>query len=125
LCGASRVLLVEDDVDICESVREELEEAGYQVTVANTIKEASTCLREGLRPSVMLIDYMMTDGTGSDLIAECRRHVDLRHIPTIMMSAARPADMPTNGAQRYLQKPFHPDELRAELARVLRRPGGE
>jgi CheY-like chemotaxis protein len=116
------VLLVEDDVDICESIREELEDAGYEVTIATSLKEAFASLHGGFRPAVMLIDYMMTDGVGSELVGKCRNHPDLRQIPAIMMSAARPADVVTDGVKRYLQKPFHPDELRAEIARVLGAP---
>ncbi|MFR2828092.1 MAG: response regulator [Enterocloster bolteae] len=63
------ILLGEDEPDILEYNREQLEQRGYQVTAVSTLGQAESCvLRDN--PDLLVLDVMMPDGSGVDL---CRR----------------------------------------------------
>ena len=72
-----RILVVDDDRDIRESLRELLAEAGYAVAVAENGRVALERLRAGLRPGVILLDLMMPIMDGMTFRADHARMFDL------------------------------------------------
>jgi CheY-like chemotaxis protein len=116
---APRVLVVEDDGLIRESLLEVLADQGYQVTGAGNGREALTALATVPRPDVILLDLMMPVMDGRSFRDEQLRDPDLAGIPVVVLSAASDvlrvaADM---GAAGVLRKPVTLGALLAELRR--------
>jgi DNA-binding response OmpR family regulator len=117
-----RVLLIEDNRRLSDSLRVTLEEDGYAVDVAYDGMDGEEM---GLVPSydILILDIMLPGKDGLEVCRELRDH----HITTpILMLTARDAldDRVLgldSGADDYLVKPFEVDELRARLRALLRR----
>ena len=119
----ARILLCDDDRQFCQSVRSTLADHGYLVTVTHTAAQARCCLAERSF-SLLLLDLMLPDTDGLDLLAELRRN---SMIPVLVTSARteqgdRMAALEL-GADGYLPKPFDLRELRARMDACLRRAG--
>ncbi|MEO8903807.1 MAG: response regulator transcription factor [Polyangiaceae bacterium] len=114
-----RILVVEDEPAIAESVAYALGRDGFSVTLAATVSSAAT-LADGA--DLVVLDLMLPDGSGFDLIAEWRR---TKRIPIIVLSsrdgeADRVVALEA-GADDYVTKPFSPREVVARVRAVLRR----
>ena len=107
------VLLVEDNGEVLDAQRALLESAGYLVEVATDGAEALHLLRNGLKPSVILLDIMMPGMDGFQFRAMQLSIPEFAPIPVIVYSgylvdAARLAQL---GAVAFLQKPFDPERM--------------
>jgi len=102
------ILLVEDDADIRETVRDVLEAEGYQVEEAADGLQALARLSGEVLPSVILLDLMMPSMSGEMLLESLQREERLRQIPVVVTTAS-PQRPP--GAVGYLRKPFGMDAL--------------
>jgi CheY-like chemotaxis protein len=116
---APRVMVVEDDGLIRESLLEVLADQGYQVIGAGNGREALAALATAPRPDVILLDLMMPVMDGRSFRDEQLRDPDLAGIPVVVLSAASDvlrvaADM---GAAGVLRKPVTLGALLAELRR--------
>jgi len=113
------VMIVEDDFEIREILRELLEEAGYLVMWAANGMEALARLRIGRAPRVILLDLMMPVMDGLEFRTAQRRDPALASIPVVVISADHGMDQKVCDMQvdEYLPKPF---ELRTLLATVNR-----
>src|SRR3954453_21334562 len=119
---SAHILLVEDDDDIRQSIHELLVDEGYAVSLAETGSEAFANLKGGLRPDLLLIDYMMPGLTGPELLRACREDPDLTAIPAIVMSGANTPILAAAGVQSYAPKPFDIDVLCGHVRRLLPLP---
>jgi CheY-like chemotaxis protein len=81
------VMVVEDDADVRETVRELLEEQGYRVVPASNGRDALAQLRAWGAPRVLLLDLMMPVMDGWELHAAMARDPELSGIPVVVMSA--------------------------------------
>jgi DNA-binding response OmpR family regulator len=120
----SVVLVVDDEADIRELVRLNLELDGHDVIVAADGNEAIE-FAVGEHPDCVVLDVMMPEKDGWTVLAEMKSSIDpvIAHIPVIMLTA-RADDMDRirgsiEGAIRYLTKPFSPSELRDEVRGAL------
>lgn len=120
------ILIVEDDPDISESVKYNLEREGLQVVVAATGEDG---LAKGLDqrnpPLLMILDVMLPGMSGLDLCRRFRREPATRRTPIIMLTARgsesdRVAGLDL-GADDYITKPFSVRELTARVRAVMRR----
>src|SRR5262245_23155992 len=84
---ASLVLVVDDDEEIRNALTEFLSDEGYGVVSASNGREALASLREGVHPSVILLDLMMPVMDGWDFRAEQLRDPGLRDIPVVVITA--------------------------------------
>ncbi len=120
----STLFVLEDDHDIAQLVRVNLEAAGY---VVKTFSTALDVLPEAERevPAVFLLDIMVPGGGGLDLCRRLRQNPRLSTVPIIFLTAlAAEADRVQGlelGADDYITKPFSPRELVARVKAVLRR----
>ncbi len=117
----ARILVVEDEVDLCNVVRTHLEAEGHMVYQAFDGPSA-LALVEQQRPELLILDLMLP---GLDGVAVCRR-VRARHLMPILMLTARSeeADRVLGlevGADDYVVKPFSMRELMARVRALLRR----
>ena len=116
-----KILVVDDDTNICELLRLYLTKEGYQVTVANDGEEGLEKFN-AVKPDMVLLDVMMP---GEDGFAVCRRIRSLTEVPILFLSArtdeAAVLEGLGIGADDFLSKPFRVAELRARVAAHLRR----
>lgn len=120
---ASRILIVDDDQDICSLVKTYLERSEFEVEVAHDGPMAKTAVDRSAF-DLVLLDVMLPGKSGLEL---CREFKAERNIPIIMLTAmGQLADKVTGlelGADDYIVKPFEPRELLARArAAVRRRP---
>ena len=120
------ILVVEDDHDVLESIRELLEDSGYQVTAARNGVEALAVLAQMAPPAAMLVDSLMAEMSGAEFLKACAADPKLAGIPAIVISTDatpnRIERLMALGARGYVTKPFRPESLRAELERTLGAP---
>jgi two-component system, OmpR family, phosphate regulon response regulator PhoB len=126
--SAKRILIVEDESAIREMVGFAMRRAGYELYEAATGHEAQQRAGEQL-PDVILMDWMLPDVSGVELIRRFKRDELTREIPIIMLTARSDEDDKVYGldagADDYMTKPFSPKELVARIRAVLRRGEGE
>jgi len=121
-----KVLIVDDDVKLQKLLRQYLEDFGFTVM---SLKVAAGVLQaiEESSPHILILDIMLPDRDGFDVLRDVRRHYGL---PVIMLTArGEETDRIIGlelGADDYLPKPFNPRELLARMKAVMRRvqPGG-
>ena len=117
----SKVLLVDDDINIVKLIKLYLEKEDYEVVTANNGREALEVYnRED--PSIIVLDIMMPELDGN---AVCREIRKTSNVPIIMLTAkGETFDKVLSlelGADDYIVKPFDPKELTARIKAILRR----
>lgn len=119
-----RILVVDDEEDILELVKYNLEREGYLVDCVETGEEAIE-RATAIRPDGILLDLMLPGVDGIEVCRELRKNPDTRTIPIIMMTAkGEEADVVSGlevGADDYVPKPFSTKVLIARLRALLRR----
>jgi two-component system response regulator RegX3 len=116
-----RILLVEDEESISEPLASALEREGFATVVARTAEEGMESFRTR-SPDLVLLDIMLPDGDGRDVLRQIR---NISRTPVIMVTA-RGQEMDRViglelGADDYVAKPFSAAELVARIRAVLRR----
>lgn len=118
-----KIMVVDDDKNICELLRLYLEKEGYQVVIANDGKEAVE-LNEKENPELILLDIMLPQLDGWQVCREIRKK---SQVPIIMLTAKGEVfDKVLGlelGADDYIVKPFETKEVVARIKAVLRRTG--
>ena len=118
------ILVVEDEEDIRELLKYNLEKEGYQVFGAATGEEGLRAVRDR-PPDLILLDLMLPGIDGLEVCRRIRGEAQTQHLPIIMLTAkGEEADIVTGlelGADDYIAKPFSPRVLLARLRAALRR----
>lgn len=118
------ILIVEDEAALQKLLAYNLEAAGFEVAQAFDGEEALTLLAERT-PDLIVLDWMIPQLSGLELLRRIRRRPEHAHIPVVMLTArTEEADRLRGlelGADDYLTKPFSPAELVARIRAVLRR----
>ena len=121
MANDNRILIVDDDKNICELVRLYLEKEGYDTSIAYDGREALNTFKQN-PPVAVVLDIMLPFVSGIDVLKEIRRS---SNIPVIMLTAkGETFDKILGlelGADDYIVKPFEPKELVARVKAVLRR----
>jgi two-component system alkaline phosphatase synthesis response regulator PhoP len=119
-----RILAVEDEMDILDVIRYNLEKEGYPVVTATTGEEAIDKAREE-QPDLILLDLMLPEMDGFDVCKIIKNDPLTASIPILMVTAkGEESDIVTGlelGAEDYITKPFHPRVLIARVRAALRR----
>ncbi|MGK4363183.1 CHASE domain-containing protein [Ectopseudomonas chengduensis] len=119
--GRRNLLVVEDEPDIANLLRQLLENAGYRVRLAYSLDEARARLREEI-PAAISLDLRLPDGDGMQLVQELRADARYRELPILVVSAAcEEGRLALDGvpALDWLSKPIDPQRLLAALAQAL------
>jgi DNA-binding response OmpR family regulator len=116
-----KILVVDDDENVCELIRLQLEMAGYEPLCAYSGREAVSAAKEH-KPSLVILDVLMPEMDGLEVCREVRR---FSNTPIVMLTARgdefdRVLGLEM-GADDYVTKPFSPRELLARIKAVLRR----
>jgi two-component system, OmpR family, KDP operon response regulator KdpE len=118
------ILVADDEPRIVKLVSLAMRDQGFRVITASGGEEALRQAEE-YRPDVAVLDIVMPDLDGIEVMKEMRER---RPIPVILLTAKGSTAEKTQGldlgADDYIAKPFHPDELAARVRAVLRRTEG-
>jgi two-component system phosphate regulon response regulator PhoB len=119
------ILVVEDDRDIREMVCQSLANNDFRTLGCCDLQEARQSI-DRFNPDCLVIDWMLPDGSGIELIRWLRRQEKHQQTPILMLTArAQESDLVTGfdaGADDYLTKPMSLRELNARVKALLRRP---
>lgn len=120
------ILLVEDDPDQAALGELRIQMAGYQVRTVDRAKALSRYLREEARPDLLLLDVMLPDGNGFDILAQLRGRPEFSTLPIVMLTVKAELVHIRNGlalgADGYITKPYSKNQLAEVIGRVLKQP---
>jgi CheY-like chemotaxis protein len=119
-----RLLVVDDDVELCESVADALTDAGYDPVTAGDGVRAMLLSREPDAPCLILLDLMMPDMTGWEFREQQLHDRRTKDIPVVVMTASRDLRRHPVHAEAFLFKPFTLDDLLEQVQRVVGPSGG-
>jgi two-component system phosphate regulon response regulator PhoB len=122
------ILIVEDEPSIAELIAFTLKEAGWTACVVSTAAAAWEFVQHRT-PQLVVLDWMLPDGTGLHLLSKIRGDRQLQQISVIMLTAKSMEEDKLsgldNGADDYITKPFSPRELTARVKALMRRKSPE
>lgn len=117
-----KILVVEDDPITAKLTARLLQRAGYEVTVAHDAPEALTFIAEQ-RPDLIILDVMLPSMNGYEICRMLRSEADMKQLPILMFTALdRPGEQRQGfqaGADAYLTKPVHSQELLNQVRSLL------
>lgn len=121
MIAKTKVLIIDDDVNICELIRLYMEKEGYEAMAVYNGLKALDAFRD-FTPNIVILDIMLPGADGWQVCREIRK---ISTIPIIMLTAkGETFDKVLGlelGADDYMVKPFEPKELVARVKAVLRR----
>jgi CheY-like chemotaxis protein len=122
MAAKKRVLAVDDEKLIVLAIRHNLKLAGYEVLEAYDGREAIEKM-ESERPDLIILDVMMPELSGWDVLSSIRDDPELRNTPVVMLTAlGQDGDVSETirrGADFHLTKPFEPRQLLEIVGRLL------
>ena len=125
--AAPAVVVVEDEPNLAKFLRQYLAFDGFDVRLAANRAEIIAQLSRPPLPALVLLDVMLPDADGFDILARIRQHPVLKAVPVIMLTAkaTRAAVLKglAGGADGYVTKPFEAEVLIKAVRSVLGMPG--
>lgn len=123
---ALNVVVVEDDPQLASFTRTLLTLSGFAVRQAGNRAEVVNEIRRPPRPDLILLDVVLPDADGFDILMRVRQHPVLKDVPVVMLTgkATREAVLKgiAAGADGYITKPFEPHALLRVVGTVLGQP---
>lgn len=124
---SERILIVDDEQDICDILQYNLQTEGYDVVSASSGEEALAMLSaQGF--DLLLLDVMMDGISGFDVARRMKENPQLASVPIIFCTAKSAEEDVLDGfslgSDDYITKPFRLSEVKARVKAVLRRAGG-
>lgn len=118
------VYVVEDQSELRESICEELSRTGFEAVGAAHGDRALALLRKRGPPAMILLDLLMPEKDGWEVVAAVKSDPLLKNVPVVLMSAVPPRSttLQAQGVAAVLPKPFTMDELLFVISRVLKKP---
>jgi DNA-binding response OmpR family regulator len=120
----TRVLVVDDDKELLGLVNVLLSRVGIEVITAETATDAARILRTPPLPDLLILDMMLPDISGMELLRQMRAKEMFKDLPVLILSAlADPNQIREgleSGADRYLTKPYVAHNLTGTVQELLR-----
>jgi len=117
------IMMVDDEIIIVETLENLLEDAGYKNFVSTTNPKEAIDLMQTKKPDIVLLDVMMPEVTGLDLLETMGTDAELQHLPSIIITAATDSGTKLRalelGATDVLNKPVDPSELALRVRNTL------
>lgn len=127
--GPTRVLVVDDNADACELIARIVESAGWTATRCYSQDDALHKLDTGDPPFKAVVADFQSGGTGAslELLDAIRRDRDLAEVPVLLLTHSETNRLYAweSGADAFLVRPFHADDLINEIYAVLTRSNDE
>ncbi len=122
-CAQSTIMMVDDEPIILETLQMFLEDAGYANFITTTEPKKALNMVVLKKPDVVLLDVMMPEISGLEILEQMRSKEALRHIPAIILTSATDPETKLQalelGATDFLAKPVDPSELALRLRNTL------
>ncbi len=119
----STIMMVDDEPIILETLQMFLEDAGYDNFITTTEPKKALNMVVLKKPDIVLLDVMMPEVSGLDILQQMRSKEALKHIPTIILTSATDPETKLKalelGATDFLAKPVDPSELALRLRNTL------
>lgn len=119
--GKTHLMIIEDDASHAQLLRDELQEAGFSISVYPDAETALTSL-DLEKPEAIVVDIQLGKGkmSGWDFIAEARKKPEMKHTPVFISSANEERKKAREwGAEEYFIKPYQPSKLSKIIRRTL------
>jgi DNA-binding response OmpR family regulator len=116
LDSSRRILVVDDDQDILESICIFLHSEGFSVKTTPHADEILSCIVE-FKPHLILLDVLLSGYDGRQICKMLKQHPEFKHIPVMLLSA-HPSVVKTYkdyGAEEFVAKPFVIEEFRQKI----------
>lgn len=122
---SQHILIVDDDDNVGHVIGSIVEQAGFQVTILKTVRDAISWLDKGL-PAAILLELMLPDASGLDLVEHVRNRPGGENLPLMVITTSS-AEYKINqaldaGVDLYLSKPVGIDELLRGLGKLVSEP---
>ncbi len=122
----SKILVVEDEMDVSKVLRKRLQEAGYEVVVAIDAYQAVEYAHKE-KPDLIILDLMLPAGGGLSVIKNIKMSPRLAYLPVVVLTGIRDdqykAKVLEEGVDAYLEKPYEVEVLLKTLSDVLLKQG--
>jgi CheY-like chemotaxis protein len=126
---ALSVLVIEDEQHLAGLLKHVLTGEGFEVRIARNREEIIAEIRRPPLPDLVLLDVVLPDANGFEILLKIRQHPALKSIPVVMLTAQATRDAVlkglAGGADGYITKPFRIEVLAKAVAAVLGLPGYE
>lgn len=116
---AKKILIVDDDRDIVSAIETILGLENYKIIAAYTGEESIISAKKE-HPSLILLDYMLPDMTGKEVVERIRSDDEVKEIPIVLVSATHGLRQLAQGIQiqGIIEKPFDLDVLTSTVAKI-------
>jgi len=121
---AKKILVVDDEADIRETVKQIAEGDGYEVKTASGCEQGLAMLRKE-KFDLVLMDFFMPKKSGRTCVEEIRKDSSLKSQKVAFLTVAKPSDSGKGFIEKlkpvdYIQKPFKVEELSKRLKKILK-----
>ena len=118
-----RVLVADDDTEICTLIKTILSKGPYEVTLCNDAESALVHIQRDAPYDILISDFMLPGISGIDLITQVRQNPATARMPIVMISGHNNYTMDARaksaGANAFLNKPFTLSQLRKTVQQLL------
>ena len=118
---AEKILIADDDADVCNLVSYALEESGYEPLICNNGRDVIDMLREE-NPRLLILDVMLPGVDGATIAKKMNEDMELKEIPIIVITALEAAKnmfQPITQVAKFMTKPFNPEDLLEEMDKAI------
>ena len=124
----NKILIIDDDIAICELVKVNLELLGYNCEYSTDPVKGYALIKQD-EPSLVILDVMMGEVNGFEIAHKIRQTSNIARTPIIMLTALGELNNKlegfNSGVDDYITKPFEIEELKARVIALLNRSGQE
>jgi CheY-like chemotaxis protein len=116
------ILIIEDEIELVDLLKIRLESNGYKVETAFNGKDGLEKIK-ALKPDLVLLDIRLPEMNGYEVCKLAKGDYETCFIPIIIFTAyikEKERDAKESGADSFITKPFEPEELMKEIARLLK-----
>jgi len=121
-----RVLVADDDPEICTLIKTILSKGPYEITMCHDAESALVHIQRDAAYDILISDFMLPGMSGIELIGRVRQNAVTARIPIVMISGhnnyAMDARAKSAGANAFLNKPFTLSQLRTTVQQLLTDP---